>query len=163
MGSPVRPSPPPGRTRRRATRRLGRAGRNGWPIGGPKVARVCFSRSTNTAPHSGNWLRSHADSDSVKAVEESAHFPPCTKHVERYVIRVPRKDAELSFSLRAADSPDAPGQPPFVAQPSPGGLIAADRQLEAGRTPTDPARQRTLGADPPRRVEEHDRVRPLEP
>jgi hypothetical protein len=56
----------------------------------------------------------------------------------------PTRDPELSFALLVAGSPDVPYQPPFVLQPSPGGLIAADWQLEASRTLAYPARERAL-------------------
>src|SRR4051794_29524169 len=79
------------------------------------------------------------------------------------MLPVLRQDRALSFALRPTNSPDTPGQAPFIAQPSPGGLIAAGRQLEAGRTLTYPARERTLCADPPRRVKQYNRVRALEP
>ena len=99
----------------------------------------------------------------VKAVEESARRPPGAKDVQRHMLPVLRQDFEFSFSLRAADSPDAPDQAPFVAQSSPGGLVAALGQLEASRTFANPAHERAPCADPPRRIEEHNRVRALEP
>ncbi len=80
------------------------------------------------------------------------------ENVQRHVRPVPRQDSELSFSFRAVDSPDAPDQRPFVAQPSPGGIIAAVGQLEANRRLANPAHERAPCADPPRCVEEHDRV-----
>ena len=95
------------------------------------------------------------------AVKESPHRAPGTKHVQRNMLPVLRQDHELSFALRATSSPDTPDQAPFIAQPPPGGLIAAGRQLEASRT-SYTAREGTPCADPPRRVKEHNRVRALE-
>ena len=46
---------------------------------------------------------------------------------------MPGHDLELSLAVRVADSPDAPDQPPLVAQPQPRVVVAAVGRLEASR------------------------------
>ena len=60
-------------------------------------------------------------------VEKLAHRVPGAEHVHRDMLSVLRKDAQLSFALRTADSPDAPNQAPFISQTAPAGLITALR------------------------------------
>ena len=79
------------------------------------------------------------------------------------MVPVPRKDSEFYFALGSADSPDAPHQGPFFAQPSPSRLVAAVGELEANRTLANPADERSPCTDPPWRIEEHDRVGALKP
>ena len=74
------------------------------------------------------------------------------------MLSVLRHDLQLSFAVRAADSPDAPSQPPFVAKPTHPRLVTAVWQLEVSRARPDPADERAPCTDPPRYVEEHDRV-----
>src|SRR4029450_11039438 len=85
------------------------------------------------------------------------------EHVEGHMPSVLRQDFEFAFALSAPDSPDAPDQPPFVAQPSPGGIVATVGQFEANRRLANAAQERTPCADPPRCVEEHDGVCAREP
>ena len=54
------------------------------------------------------------------------------------MVPVPRQGLELEFAVRSAELPDAPDQPPFVAQPSQSRLVAAVGQLEASRTLANP-------------------------
>jgi hypothetical protein len=102
-------------------------------------------------------------SNPSRALEQRAHGPSGTEHVQRRMLRALRQDREFSFALRVAASADAPCQRRFVVKPSPGGLIAAGWQREASRTLAYPARERALCADPPGCIEEHNRVRPLDP
>src|SRR5512133_2240588 len=74
---------------------------------------------------------------------------------------MPSHDRQLSLALRPPPQPDAPYQPPFVTQPSPSRIFAADRQLGNLRT-TKPTHERSRCAEPPRCVEVHDRIRSLE-
>ena len=95
-------------------------------------------------------------------IDELSRRPRRTQNVNRHLPSVLRRNRKLSFALRVAASPDAPDQPPFVAQPSPGRIIAAVGRLETARH-AKPAHERAPCADPPRRVEEHEGVRALEP
>src|SRR5260221_14449098 len=47
-------------------------------------------------------------------VEKLAHGALGPEHVHRHMLSVLRQDLQLSFALRAADSPDAPNQAPFI-------------------------------------------------
>jgi hypothetical protein len=85
------------------------------------------------------------------------------ENVQRHMAPVPRQNSEFSFALGSTDSPDAPGQGPFIVQPSQSRLVAAVRQLEASRTLANPADECSLCADPPWRIKDHDRVCPLKP
>jgi hypothetical protein len=67
----------------------------------------------------------------------TAHRPPGAKHAQRHP------------------------QPPLLTQPSPSGLMAADRQLESRPDACSPARERTLCADPPTREQSTLRLSPL--
>lgn len=78
------------------------------------------------------------------------------------MLSVLRQDLQLSFALRAADSPDAPNQAPFIAKPTQTGLVTAVWQLEVNRARSNPTHERAPCADPPPYVEEHDRVCSLE-
>src|SRR5207249_1476529 len=71
-------------------------------------------------------------------------------------------DCEFSFAVRAAAAPDPPDDPPFVAQPSPSGVIAAVGHDRTRRT-AEATNEGAPRACPPRRVEEHDGVCALEP
>src|SRR5688500_15300098 len=84
-----------------------------------------------------------------------------TQHVQRHMAPMPRHDRQLSLALRPPPQPDAPNQPPFVTQPSPCRRVAAVGPLTLRRT--QPSYERARCADPPWRVEEHDRIRALEP
>src|SRR5687767_9958542 len=84
-----------------------------------------------------------------------------TQHVQRRMAPMPRHDRQLSLALRPPPQPDAPNQPPFVTQPSPRRSVAAVGQLTL-RT-TQPTHERARCADPPLRVEKHDRIRAREP
>src|SRR5215216_3787610 len=84
-----------------------------------------------------------------------------TQHVQRHMAPMPRHDCQLSLALRPPPQPDAPNQPPFVTQPSPRRSVAAVGQLTL-RT-TQPTHECAYCADPPLRVEEHNRVRAREP
>jgi hypothetical protein len=96
-------------------------------------------------------------------VEKLAHGALGPEHVHRRMLPVLRQDRQLCLGLRAADSPDAPGQAPLIAKPAQTGLAAALWQLEPSRARPDPAHKRPPCADPPRQVEEHDRVCSPEP
>src|SRR5262245_6941591 len=85
-----------------------------------------------------------------------------TQHVQRHMAPMPRHDRQLSLALRPPPQPDAPNQPPFVTQPSPRRSLAAGGQLVALRT-TKPTPEPARCAAPPWRLEEHDRIRALEP
>src|SRR5918998_6806076 len=84
-----------------------------------------------------------------------------TQHVQRRVAPMPRHDRQLALTLRPPPQPDAPNQPPFVTQPSPRRSVAAVGQLTL-RT-TQPTYERARCADPPWRVEVHNRIRAFEP
>lgn len=64
--------------------------------------------------------------------------------------------------LRAASSTDAPRDTPFVAQPTPGRLLAPAGEFERNRALAQPANKCPPSTDPPGRVEEHHGVCALE-
>jgi hypothetical protein len=96
-------------------------------------------------------------------MEEITGLAVGAKHVQGYMVPVPRQDSEFSCALISAVSPDAPDQRPFFAQPSQSRLVAVVGQLEPNRTPANPADERSPCTDPPWRIEEHGRVCALEP
>src|ERR1700757_2691614 len=78
------------------------------------------------------------------------------------MLSVLREDLQLSLPVRAADSPDAPSQAPFIAKPTQTGFVTAVCELEANRARSNPTRERAPCADPPPHVEEDNRVCSLE-
>ena len=78
------------------------------------------------------------------------------------MLRVPRQDSEFELALRSMDSPDAPGQRPFVSQPAQIRLVAPVGQLETNWTLADAADESSPYTEPPGRIEEHRRVCALE-
>jgi len=86
-----------------------------------------------------NWGTLQIDRERHLGTEEVTDRSLGAENVQRYMVPVPRQGLEFQFPIRSADSPDAPDQPPFVAQPSQSRLVAAVGQLETSRTLANPA------------------------
>jgi hypothetical protein len=113
------------------------------------------------AAETGVWRSSDAESVTAARAEKRFGRSLRTERVQHSVLPVLGDDRAFSLRLLTTIAPVDPDHSPLIAQPSDHRIVATVGHHTAN-WPSNSAHERPTSASPPRRIEDDNRVRPLQ-